>query len=318
MKKLKYLCAAALLLAAMFCGGCKAKPSDTPQTTQPTSGTSQAAPTPTEKALPTESADTDTTAAAKPADGTTAATKKAETSKAPADTEKATTQKAGTTKAADTTKPAGTTKKEATSLKPGKAVTTTAKASTTTKPAATTKAAQTTKPSDTTKPSGSGTQPVVPSATTAQPVAKGNAVAGTLTFLNEAKSDYVSGLTARNLEAFGITGDLQKQILKNPKEWNAYTIRIDFENKETMPVTLYYLNVPDNGKNDIYVNGENMGELGLPVGGKMSQQFHVLAPASISDGFVLQKLHTMKMDIQYAATPKDDSVMPSFVYASVN
>lgn len=167
-----------------------------------------------------------------------------------------------------------------------------------------------------TTPSG-GSSATSGSGTSTAPKLRGDGVSGKRTYLKEAAVTYVSALNEEDLKQFGINGDKQNEILKNKSDWSAYTIQIDFVNNEAVPVTLYYLDVQDNGKGDVYVNGDTAGELGLGPGAKMTERFYVLAKKSDADGVVLRKLQDMQMRVQYAATPADDNVTPSFVYAAI-
>jgi hypothetical protein len=146
--------------------------------------------------------------------------------------------------------------------------------------------------------------------------AKGDLVKATVTYLND-KPNYISTMDETTLERFGIVGSKQKEVMRNPSDWAAYTIELEFVNNETMPVTLYYLDVTDNGKKDVFINGDMSAELGVNPGRKTSERFFVLAKKSDSDGAVLNKIHSMAMRVQYAATPAEDDAQPKFVYADV-
>ena len=148
-------------------------------------------------------------------------------------------------------------------------------------------------------------------------IASDQAISGKLSYLNNAAVTYLPALNADDLKGFGITGDKQKEILKHKNDWTAYTIQIDFKNNTQTPLTIYYLDVTDNGKGNVYVCGDTAGELGMASGGKMSEKFFVLAKKDDSDIEVRQKLVGMSMRVQYAETPEDDSVTPNFKYSKI-
>lgn len=195
-----------------------------------------------------------------------------------------------------------------------------------TSPAGTIKPTAAAKPSTTTtKPSGSGShtgttaRPATttkPAQTTAAPVAKGNRISGKITYLNEA-GDYAAKLNAEKLKNFGLPADKQKDVLAHPEKYTFYSLDILLENKESVPVTLYYLDVKNNGTDGVYINGDTSGDIGLPVGGKMTNRFYVLAPAEDADGFVMTKIREMEMRVQYAATQEDDSAPVQYVYSKI-
>ena len=305
--------AAALLALAILLGGCGAR-----ETVQPAAGTTESV------------TENETAANALPTDRTDEATSgdaAAQSSPAQADTSAAPAP-AGDTTAAQTTKPGASTTKPAATTKPGASTTkpaaTTKPGASTTKPAATTKpGATTTKPAATTKPGAPVSDPPVSTTksgavtTTNAPQLKGGAVQAKITYLNDAPADYISKLTADKLEHFGITGEKQQDVLKHPEKWRAYTIRLDFRNDEDVPVTFYYLDVTDNGKDDVFINGDFSAELGLNPDAQITERFYLLARRSDTDGQVLQKVNSMSMRLQYAATPEDDEATPAFVYAKV-
>ena len=148
-------------------------------------------------------------------------------------------------------------------------------------------------------------------------IASDNAISGKLSYLNNAAVTYLPALNADDLKGFGITGDKQNEILKHKSDWAAYTIQIDFQNNTQTPLTIYYLDVTDNGKGEVYVCGDTAGELGMAAGGKMSEKFFVLAKKDDSDIEVRQKLVSMAMRVQYAQTPEDDTVTPKFKYSRI-
>ena len=151
-----------------------------------------------------------------------------------------------------------------------------------------------------------------------KPVSDDKAVSGTLSYLNNAPVTYLSAINDEDLKnAFHITGDKKDEILEKKKDWEAYTIQIDFRNNTDKPLTIYYLNVTDNGKDDIYICGDTAGELGMPSGGKISEKFYLLAPKSYSDIDVREKLSDMTMKVQYAETPKDDNMVPKIKEATI-
>ena len=344
MKRWMMIVSALLALTILF-GGCGARETVQPSAeTTEVSAAADAAETGTDASAPTQTQpaqanpdDPTTQSPAAQTDGSASSTTVDETTAQPTKAGETTTKPgAATTKAGETTtKPgAATTKTGETTTKPGAATTkpgaaTTKPGATTTKPGATTTkaGAATTKPgASTTKPAGTQapvSDPLLSTTksgavtTTDAPQVKGNAVQAKVTYLNDAPSDYVSKLTAQKLEDFGITGETQKDVLKHPEKWRAYTIRLDFTNKEAVPVTFYYLDVTDNGKGDVFINGNFSAEIGLNPGAQINERFYLLAKRSDTDGQVLQKINGMSMRLQYAATPEDDEATPAFVYAKV-
>ena len=177
------------------------------------------------------------------------------------------------------------------------------KATTTTKPAGTTEGKA---PVTTTKPTTTK-----PGETTTAPTAKGELVSGRITYMNEGDSSYLEKLTPAKLKLFGITGAF------DPDDYAVYTIDMILENKEAVPVTIYHLDIDNNGTDGVYVNGDTSGDIGLPVGGKITNRFYVLAPAGKRDSVVLNSIRKLNMKIRYAQTPADDSVAPEYVYAKI-
>ncbi|MBQ7543268.1 MAG: hypothetical protein IJT44_13360 [Clostridia bacterium] len=320
---------AALLALAGILGGCgakeTAKPSDTAESTSVRFAVDEENETFPEDFF--AAVDPTGTDAAAQAGTTKAGGSASDTTKAGETTASATT-KAGETTASGTTKAGGTTASgttkagETTASGTAKAGETTM--SGTTKAGETTTSGQTpgapvTKKPATTKPVPTNPDTTKPDGTTATvpAAAKGNAVRGTIGYLKETKSGFVSKLTAEDLEDYGITGDKQKEVLAHPEQWHAYTVQIDFQNNETTPVTLYYLDVTENGKGDVFLNGTFSTEFGLAPGGTMGEQFYLLAKSSDVDGQVLTKVRSLAMRVQYAATPRDDDATPAFVYSKV-
>ena len=227
---------------------------------------------------------------------------------------------AQTTRAGETTRK-GETTRAGTSVPAGKPSSTAAQ---TTKGAGATTASST-KASEKTTAGGSGSVPSadptttkpVDTTTTTKPSSADGAISGKFSYLNGAAVTYVPALNAEDLESFGITGDKQKEILKNKNDWTAYTIQIDFRNNTDTPLTIYYLDVTDNGKNDVYVRGDTAGNPGMAANGKMSEKFFVLAPKDDADIEVRETLTHMAMRVQYAETPEDDTVVPNFKYSRI-
>ena len=111
--------------------------------------------------------------------------------------------------------------------------------------------------------------------------------------------------------------EMQKDVLAHPEKYAFYSIDILFENKESVPVTLYRLEVGGNGTGQVYINGDTSGDIGLPVGGKMTNRFFVIAPAEEADGVVLSRIKSMNLRIRYAATLEDDNIVPDYVYSKI-
>lgn len=296
------------LLLALALGGCKSRDAATTTDGSAYSESSRTVLTTQAESLHEDTAETSTPGAS---------TEKADVTGKPAATTTkpaASTAKPGaaTTKpAASTAKPGETTAKPgAASTKPG---TTTTKPATTTKPTSTTTTTTTT----TTKPGAPAVNPTTkPAETTAAPVAKGDRIAGRITYLNEA-NDYAAKLTAEKLKYFGMPADKQKDVLAHPEKYAFYSLDIALENKESVPVTLYYLDVGGNGTGGIYINGDTSGDIGLPVGGSITNRFFVIAPAEDADGSVLSKVRGMNLRIKYAATLEDDSAPVQYVYSKI-
>lgn len=303
------------LLLALALGGCKSRDAATTTDGSAYSESSRTVLTTQAESLHEDTAETSTPGAS---------TEKADVTGKPAATTAkpaASTTKPGaaTTKpAASTAKPgAATTKPGETTAKPGAASTkpgtTTTKPATTTKPTSTTTTTTTT----TTKPGAPAVNPATkPAETTAAPVAKGDRIAGRITYLNEA-NDYAAKLTAEKLKYFGMPADKQKDVLAHPEKYAFYSLDIAMENKESVPVTLYYLDVGGNGTGGIYINGDTSGDIGLPVGGSITNRFFVIAPAEDADGSVLSKVRGMNLRIKYAATLEDDSAPVQYVYSKI-
>ena len=310
------------LLLALALGGCKSRDAATTTDGSAYSESSRTVLTTQAESLHEDTAETSTPGAS---------TEKADVTGKPA----ATTTKPGTATTkpgAATTKPGETTAKPAASTaKPGAATTkpgeTTAKpgaastkpGTTTTKPATTTKPTSTTTTTTTTtaKPGAPAVNPTTkPAETTAAPVAKGDRIAGRITYLNEA-NDYAAKLTAEKLKYFGMPADKQKDVLAHPEKYAFYSLDIAMENKESVPVTLYYLDAGGNGTGGIYINGDTSGDIGLPVGGSITNRFFVIAPAEDADGSVLSKVRGMNLRIKYAATLEDDSAPVQYVYSKI-
>ena len=308
-------------LLALALGGCKSRDAATTTDGSAYSESSRTVLTTQAESLHEDTAETSTPGAS---------TEKADVTGKPAST---TTKPAASTAkpAASTTKPgAATTKPAASTAKPGAATTkpgeTTAKpgaastkpGTTTTKPATTTKPTSTT--TTTTKPGAPASNPAAattkPAETTAAPVAKGDRIAGRITYLNEA-NDYAAKLTAEKLKYFGMPADKQKDVLAHPEKYAFYSLDIAMENKESVPVTLYYLDAGGNGTGGIYINGDTSGDIGLPVGGSITNRFFVIAPAEDADGSVLSKVRGMNLRIKYAATLEDDSAPVQYVYSKI-
>ena len=289
------------LLLALALGGCKSRDAATTTDGSAYSESSRTVLTTQAESLHEDTAETSTPGAS---------TEKADVTGKPAAT---TTKPAASTAkpGAATTKPGETTAKPgAASTKPG---TTTTKPATTTKPTSTTTTTTTT----TTKPGAPAVNPTTkPAETTAAPVAKGDRIAGRITYLNEA-NDYAAKLTAEKLKYFGMPADKQKDVLAHPEKYAFYSLDIAMENKESVPVTLYYLDVGGNGTGGIYINGDTSGDIGLPVGGSITNRFFVIAPAEDADGSVLSKVRGMNLRIKYAATLEDDSAPVQYVYSKI-
>ena len=147
--------------------------------------------------------------------------------------------------------------------------------------------------------------------------AKGELVKATVTYLNDSARHYVSSLTEEKLEKFGVPDKEKKDILKHASEWTMYTIELQFVNNESVSIVLDRLIVDDNGKGDVYINGEPSAEIGLKSGGQTTEVFYVLAKKSDQDANVLYKIKQMHMRIRYGAQPESDLDTPKYVYSTV-
>lgn len=242
----------------------------------------------------------------------------------------------GTTKkASDTT--AKTDAKETSSKTPDNSVETKPKTTattakqTTTRPTATKQT--TTEKATTTKPSASGnsgnsvspstTKPATTETTTEHTTKKSTAtilpVSAKLTYLNDPKNSFLSKLTYKDLEGYGLSEADKSAFLSDRSGWEEYTIRIDLKNNdEKGSATIYYLSVDGNGTNGVFVNGDPRGEMSIAPGGSSYILFNVLVKdSSMIETIVLKTVSEMKLRIKYAATPENDSDLPNYKYVDV-
>jgi len=65
---------------------------------------------------------------------------------------------------------------------------------------------------------------------------------------------------------YGFTGKEVESVLNDIDSWTAFVLEVDVENKTGGPVTVYSYEIPDNGKDKIWICTVSDGEIGIPDG----------------------------------------------------
>lgn len=237
----------------------------------------------------------------------------------------------GTTKKDSDTTAKTTTIKENSTKAPDNSVETKPKTTvpttkqTTTKPT-TTKKTTTEKTTDSKPSDNSGisiptgtTKPTTTEYSTNKSTATITPVWAKLTYLNDPKNSFISKLTYKDLEGYGLSENDKSAFLADRSGWEEYTVRVDLKNNdEKGSATIYYLDVDGNGMGGVFVNGDPKGEMSIAPGGSSYILFNVLVKdSSMIETIVLKTVSEMKLRIKYAATPENDSDLPNYKYVDV-
>lgn len=226
-----------------------------------------------------------------------------------------------------TTKPGGIT--PGTTAKHGK--TTTAAGKTSTSAAKTTAVPSTTKPATggsttTTKPTTT-TQSTTKSTTTTKasttvqttayvPVSP---ISASFTYLNSTdKAAYYA--SSNTLSDFGLPADAQNSLKKDPSKWRSFTIAVDFKNTTDSNITVYGLNLKENGKNSVYVAPNSAGIAGYAASDKSAKRiyFNVLVGnGNLEESAVIATIKSMGVSIVYSRTPGSDNDDVKMQYSDI-
>ena len=115
-------------------------------------------------------------------------------------------------------------------------------------------------------------------------------------------------LYKKNLQTiYGFTDKDANSVLSDEKEWKAYSIGISLDNVTGEDITVYSLEIEDNGADGIWISKYTDGEVGIPKGMKDSILYvSVLVNKNLPDKKVEAMIKDREIQLVYSKTPTID------------
>lgn len=120
----------------------------------------------------------------------------------------------------------------------------------------------------------------------------------------------------------GMTKETAQSFFDAPEEWLVYSYTVLVGNSGTEELTVYGIDVVDNGANDVYLNCDLGAELGVTPGGEGYLAIDVFCSnVDLTDDDVKAIVDAMTINVNYSASLADDTpegVTAETKIASVN
>ncbi len=105
---------------------------------------------------------------------------------------------------------------------------------------------------------------------------------------------------------YGMTEKEAAEFYDTYEEWLTYEQVITIQNQTEDNITVYGMNVPNNGKNGVYVCTTVGGELSIPAGGKGPSSFSVLCKnGDLTTDEAKALVDAMTFELVYSKTPDE-------------
>ena len=118
-------------------------------------------------------------------------------------------------------------------------------------------------------------------------------------FLSSYKEDPENN--SRKITGFGFTADeFNKKFVENGN-WNTYNLKIEFGNDNDFGITVFGIDVEENGKKNIFVSTASDAVIGLPSNFENRQETYckVIADSALSETDIIKTLKTMGLNLLY-------------------
>jgi len=107
---------------------------------------------------------------------------------------------------------------------------------------------------------------------------------------------------------YGFTGAEVDSVLSGSGSWTAFNLEVNIENRTGGPVTVYSYEIPDNGKDKIWICTISDGEIGIPDGVTEKVSITILVnDKNISEKQIEQTVKGYGISVVYSPSPKIDA-----------
>lgn len=107
---------------------------------------------------------------------------------------------------------------------------------------------------------------------------------------------------------YGFTGAEVDSVLSDNDSWTAFLLEVEVENKTGGPVTVYSYEIPDNGKDKIWICTVSDGEIGIPDNVSDKVYINILVNRKdISEKQIEQTVKDYGISVIYSPSPEIDA-----------
>lgn len=106
---------------------------------------------------------------------------------------------------------------------------------------------------------------------------------------------------SRKITGFGFTADEFNEKFVESGNWNTYNLKIEFGNDNDFGITVFGIDVEENGKKNIFVSTASDAIIGLPSNfeGKQETYCKVIADSALSETDIIKTLKSMGLNLLY-------------------
>lgn len=106
---------------------------------------------------------------------------------------------------------------------------------------------------------------------------------------------------------YGFTGKEVESVLGGKDYWSSFVVEVEVENKTGGPVTVYSYEIPDNGKEKIWICTVSDGEIGIPDDTAEKVYITVLVnDKNISEKQIEEKIKSYGIRLIFSPSPEID------------
>lgn len=107
---------------------------------------------------------------------------------------------------------------------------------------------------------------------------------------------------------YGFTGKEVESVLSDSDDWTAFVLEVDVKNQTGGPVTVYSYEIPDNGKDKIWICTVSDGEIGIPDDTSEKVYITILVnDKNISEKQIEETVKSYGISVVYSPSPEIDA-----------